>query len=254
MRKFILLLPFVAFAVSSATAQDTIVFKNYDSVLAKVTEVTPNSVSYKRWDNIDGPVYTINRTDIACINYQNGQKDVFNDIAQTDTAAPALNTTAPTRPFQNIRFQSYLYAGVAFFKQAVGPTFDASVGARLREYAYIGIETGFHTIFYNRRISYKNQYGNIRYRSYTATLGYVPIGINLKGYVPVGKKIYPYINCSFGSFIGLFEINKVNGFYSQVGAGIDIKRFSLGIGYSVIMNGGNFNCGYAKFGIRLGKW
>ncbi len=184
MRKLILLLPFVAFTVYSATAQDTIVFKNYDSVLAKVTEVTPNSVSYKRWGNIDGPVYTINRTDIASINYQNGQKDVFNDIAQTDTAVPALNTTDLTRPFQNIRFQSYLYAGVAFFKQAAGPTFDVSVGARLREYAYIGIETGIHFIFYDRTIHHNKYY----YRSYTATLGYVPIGINLKGYVPVGKR------------------------------------------------------------------
>lgn len=243
MRKLILLLTFVAFTVYSATAQDTIVFKNYDSVLAKVTEVTPNSVSYKRWDNINGPVYTINRTDIACINYQNGQKDVFNDIAQTDTAVPALNTTDTTRPFQKIRFQSYLHAGAIFLKEAGGPTFDVSVGARLREYAYIGIETGFHLIW------------DIHYDySCDSAVAYVPIGINLKGYVPVGKKkIYPYINCSLGAFIDV-DRTDFYGFYCQVGAGIDIKRFSLGIGYSTIMNGGNLNCGYVKLGIRLGKW
>lgn len=239
MRKLILILSIAVFASASAAAQDTIVFRNTDTVLAKVTEVTPNSVSYKRWDNIDGPIYTINRTDIACINYQNGQKDVFNDIAQTDTAVPALNTTAPARPFQKIRFQSYLYAGAVFMQESVGPTFDASVGARLREYAYIGIETGFH---YLTVIDHGGDFS------------YIPIGINLKGYIPVGKKIYPYINCSLGAFIGLSDFDDLYGFYCQVGAGIDIKRFSLGIGYSTIMNGGNFNCGYAKFGIRLGKW
>lgn len=233
MRKLILLLPFVAFAFSTATAQDTIVFKNSDSVSAKVTEITPNSVSYKRWDNINGPIYTINRDDVAYIKYPNGQQDVFK------TDSPTTITNTPTKPFQKIRFQSYLYAGTVFLQEAVGPTFDASVGARLREYAYIGIETGFH---YLTIIDHGGDFS------------YIPIGINLKGYIPVGKKIYPYINCSLGAFIGLSDFDDLYGFYCQVGAGIDIKRFSLGIGYSTIMNGGNLNCGYVKFGIRLGKW
>ena len=246
MRKLILILSIAAFASASAAAQDTIVFRNTDTVLAKVTEVTPNSVSYKRWDNIDGPIYTINRTDIACINYQNGQKDVFDDIAKTDTATPALapSTPAPTRPFQKIRFQSYLHAGVVFLPDAWGPTFDASVGARLREYAYIGIETGFHYIW---DVGYEGD------TDLSIVLVYMPIGINLKGYIPVGKKIYPYINCSLGAFINV-DNTDFSGFYCQVGAGIDIKRFSLGIGYSTIRNGGNINCGYVKLGIRLGKW
>lgn len=124
MKKFAFLTAVATFLFASANAQDTIIFKNADEVSAKVTAVTPENISYKKWDNPDGPVYTIRRADVFYIKYQNGQKDIFEDTA-----------TGQPKRFNKIRFQSYIYAGGVFFKQAGGPTFDINFGARLYEYA-----------------------------------------------------------------------------------------------------------------------
>lgn len=260
MRKFILLTIATIFFIASATAQDIIVFRDTNEVAAKVTAIAQDNVSYKRWDNLDGPVYTVNKADVFYIKYQNGLKDIFENTTTTNQSnniikVKTIGSSSQKYSFNGVKLQSYIYAGGVFFKQAGGPTFDANIGARLYDYAYIGIEAGFHYIFLNQNIYDTNRYGDIiKIGTRIVHRGYIPIGINVKGYIPVGKKIYPYINCSFGSFIGLFDFNSVNGFYCQAGAGIDIKRFSIGLGYSGLIQLGSFTCGYVKLGVRLGKW
>lgn len=149
MKKFGLLTAAATFMIALANAQDTIVFKNADEISAKVTAVTPENVSYKKWENPDGPVYTMSSADIFCIKYQNGQKDVFGNVKAGNS----------TKGFDKIRFQSYIYAGAVFLKRGCGPTLDVNVGARLYDYAYIGIEAGFHYLFVNQKIYYTNRYG-----------------------------------------------------------------------------------------------
>ncbi|MGN0007391.1 MAG: hypothetical protein ACI35T_04775 [Alistipes sp.] len=241
MNKFILSAIIATCAFAAVSAQDTIVFKNADEVLAKVTAVTPTEVSYKRWDNLDGPVYTINSSSIFYIKYQNGTKDVFDNVTTNDTHVNVIKPHSANAP-SKVKLQSYIYAGAAFLEQAGGPTFDVNLGIRIYKYAYVGIETGFHCIF------------DSFYDDEEWTCGYIPIAVNLKGYIPTrNKKIYPYINCSLGGFLGVMDFEYLNGFYCQVGAGIDIKRFSIGIGYSGLVKGEALNCGYVKLGIRLGK-
>lgn len=240
MHKFILSAIIATFACAAAYAQDTIVFKNTDEVLAKVTAVTPTEVSYKRWDNLDGPVYTTNSSSIFYIKYQNGTKDVFDNVVTNDTHVNIIKPRPANAP-SKVKFQSYIYAGAAFLERAGGPTLDVNFGISVYKYAYVGIETGFHCIFdsfYDEKLTY----------------GYIPVAVNLKGYIPTrNKTIYPYINCSLGGFFGVMDFEYFNGFYCQVGAGIDIKRFSIGIGYSGLVKVGTLNCGYVKLGIRLGK-
>ena len=67
---------------STLNAQDVIVFKNGDEVQAKVKEVTPSEIKYIRFDNQNGPAYTINRQDIFMIKYENGTKDVMTDLSK----------------------------------------------------------------------------------------------------------------------------------------------------------------------------
>lgn len=60
-----------------AVAQDVIVMKDGSTILSKVLEVNPGDVKYKKFSNQGGPTYTINKTDIMCINYENGERDSF---------------------------------------------------------------------------------------------------------------------------------------------------------------------------------
>ena len=62
---------------SVSFAQDVIVTKDSKRIDAKVTEVNIDNVKYKSFDNQDGQVYTLLKSDIASIVYQNGQVDIF---------------------------------------------------------------------------------------------------------------------------------------------------------------------------------
>jgi uncharacterized protein (TIGR02145 family) len=58
-------------------AQDIIILKNGEEILAKVNVVGNESVTYKKWDNLNGPDYNQPRSAIFMIKYANGTKDVF---------------------------------------------------------------------------------------------------------------------------------------------------------------------------------
>lgn len=60
-----------------ANAQDVIVKKDGSTILSKVLEVGQNEIKYKKFDNLDGPTYTIQKSELQAINYQNGAKDTF---------------------------------------------------------------------------------------------------------------------------------------------------------------------------------
>ena len=63
-------------------AQDNILQKDGSSMDVKVLEVGLEKVRYKRFDNLDGPTYSIDKSKIFMIRYENGTKDVFSPIPQ----------------------------------------------------------------------------------------------------------------------------------------------------------------------------
>lgn len=62
-----------------ATAQDVIVKKDQSTVMSKVLEITSTEIKYKKWSNQDGPTYSISRTDVVSINYENGEVEFFSE-------------------------------------------------------------------------------------------------------------------------------------------------------------------------------
>lgn len=76
MKRFLLSL--VALVVTSVCfAQDIIVQKDGSTIQAKIIKVTQSEVEYKKFNNQNGPTYSISTKDLLCINYQNGTKDTF---------------------------------------------------------------------------------------------------------------------------------------------------------------------------------
>ncbi len=59
-------------------AQDLILFKNGDKIKAKVIEVNPDNIKYKKENNLTGPLYTILKKEVIKIQYLNGDVDIFN--------------------------------------------------------------------------------------------------------------------------------------------------------------------------------
>lgn len=81
MKKLFLLL-FVLLMGVSASAQDIIVTKDGKKTEAKVTEVEVDVIKYKKYGDDNGPTYTIKKSDISTILYENGTVDVFKDEPQ----------------------------------------------------------------------------------------------------------------------------------------------------------------------------
>lgn len=67
------------FTSLTVLAQDVIVKKDGSTILSKVMEINGTEIKYKKWSNQDGPLYTINKTEISTINYQNGEMEVFSE-------------------------------------------------------------------------------------------------------------------------------------------------------------------------------
>jgi hypothetical protein len=59
-------------------SQDVITKKTGDDVQVKIIEVNQNELKYKQFDNADGPTFTIAKSDILMVRYENGTSDVFN--------------------------------------------------------------------------------------------------------------------------------------------------------------------------------
>ena len=62
-----------------AKSQDVIVKKDNTTILSKVTKITTTEIEYKKWSNLDGPIYTISKSEIISINYQNGEVEKFSE-------------------------------------------------------------------------------------------------------------------------------------------------------------------------------
>jgi hypothetical protein len=82
--------------VSVVNAQDVITLKNGSDIRAKVTEIGTREVKYKQYSNLSGPAYTIRKSDIFRIKYENGEVDIF-DSEQEEISAPVRTTPDNTR-------------------------------------------------------------------------------------------------------------------------------------------------------------
>lgn len=80
--KNILVLFILVFTTISSFAQDIITKKNGDEIQAKVLTVNNKEISYLKWNNQNGPTYTIAIDEVFMIKYENGEKDVFNEAIQ----------------------------------------------------------------------------------------------------------------------------------------------------------------------------
>jgi len=63
--------------IPSIYAQDTIVKRNQEKIIAKILEVNPDNVVYKRYDYQNGPTFTAAKWELNYIVYGNGVKESF---------------------------------------------------------------------------------------------------------------------------------------------------------------------------------
>lgn len=72
MKQFLIL--FLFLCSTSIFAQDVIVKKDGSTIVCRVVELTSSEITYKKWGDLNGSNYVMNRSDASAINYQNGKK------------------------------------------------------------------------------------------------------------------------------------------------------------------------------------
>jgi C-terminal processing protease CtpA/Prc len=84
-----ILLALYCFNATALFAQDVITLKSGDEIKAKVLEISPGEVKYKKHESPDGPTYTLTKSEVFMIKYENGEKEVFNSTTTTTSTTTA---------------------------------------------------------------------------------------------------------------------------------------------------------------------
>ena len=78
--------------IAAVGAQDLIVLRDGNMIEAKVTEISPSEIRYKRANHLDGPTIVVPAANVLSIRYANGKVDIINAAP----AAPAGTAPAST--------------------------------------------------------------------------------------------------------------------------------------------------------------
>ena len=81
MKNLIIIIVAVVMAGGSMQAQDTISMRNGEKINAKVMEIGLEQIRYKKFNDLSGPVYVVDKNQVFTINYENGSQDVFEQSA-----------------------------------------------------------------------------------------------------------------------------------------------------------------------------
>lgn len=73
-------------------SQDKILLKNGEEINAIVNEIDINVIKYKKFENPNGPMYTIEKRLVVMIKYQNGTQDVFSEKPEVKNKEEAQRT------------------------------------------------------------------------------------------------------------------------------------------------------------------
>src|ERR1051326_6993457 len=100
----------------SSFAQDMVTLRNGTMLQGSILEVNAEVLKMKRSDNPDGPVYTIMKSDIYKVEYQNGSKEVWNDKGDID---PDYVPTPQDRTKYNGPRVGFTYIGDGYIADAM---------------------------------------------------------------------------------------------------------------------------------------
>lgn len=107
MKKLIFSAVATIFIFANCLSQDVITKKTSEDIKAKVLEVTATEIKYKKFENQDGPTFTLLKAEVLIIRYENGSKDVFNETQNTLN----INTSTSDMAFKGKQDATANYKG-----------------------------------------------------------------------------------------------------------------------------------------------
>ncbi|MCX6203759.1 MAG: hypothetical protein NTY43_05625 [Bacteroidetes bacterium] len=125
------ILLFILFLCSSniIKAQDTLSTRYGENILVKVIEVGTTEVKYKKLDNLNGPVFSILKSDLLMIKYENGTNDDFSSIKKIEEKVVGVeNMFVQGQNDAIIHYDGYKTAGTAVLLSTAFPGYGIFLG------------------------------------------------------------------------------------------------------------------------------
>lgn len=122
--KVFIALAFFLGSAAMSSASDVIVTNQTEKIEAKVLEVTPKEVKFKKTANLEGPTYTMYVADIQEIVYENGTVDKFGvsskDTVDKKNVQPVLPPIFTPTKSDTVALQTNVSADILGYKSLNG--------------------------------------------------------------------------------------------------------------------------------------
>ena len=99
MKKFVFVFLLAGMCLPGLWAQDIIMLHDSTEIVARVLQVSPEEIKYRRADNPEGPVFILPTGDVLIVHYANGTSQTFNP------SPPPMLGGADIRP--DMRYRDY---------------------------------------------------------------------------------------------------------------------------------------------------
>lgn len=100
---------------ASVSAQDVIVKKDGSTIVCRVVELTATEITYKKWSDLNGSNYVMERSAASAINYENGKKV---DLSEVDNLYQPNNQNDGVQQYNDRALLAMDYAASNSLKKA----------------------------------------------------------------------------------------------------------------------------------------
>ncbi len=100
---------------ASLSAQDVIVKKDGSTIVCRVVELTATEITYKKWSDLNGSNYVMERSAASAINYENGKKV---DLSEVDNLYQPNNQNDGVQQYNDRALLAMDYAASYSLKKA----------------------------------------------------------------------------------------------------------------------------------------
>jgi len=196
--------------VFSVNAQDLIILRDGNIIEARVLEISPTEIRYRRFDHLDGPIIVIMAANVLSIRYENGRTEIINSVTQpatrtSNTASPPTPDLLSKNPRLNTIGVTLGYQGVsAFGLSAIG-----TVSPSNYTFFDFNLGLGFNSFAFNGRVNF-NVFVPFNTGGWYAGIG-IGGGYNelfggvFAGNITTGFLLFNWLNIAYTLQIGTFD-------------------------------------------------
>jgi hypothetical protein len=94
-------------------AQDTLTMRTGENIAVKIIEIGTTEVKYKKLDNLNGPSFSVLKSDLSMIRLENGTKEDFSNIKKIETFNSDENLFIKGQNDATLYYKGYKTAGTS---------------------------------------------------------------------------------------------------------------------------------------------